>query len=203
MKKVWTASPEIIGKILVVTSIIGLIAAFVLLRDTLEVALNPNFTPICNINPILSCTSVMAAPESKILGIPSAAFGIAGYSALLAFAALLVVGVKVPRRVWLAGFIAATIGLAFVVHLYITSIFTLGTICLWCLTTWVVTIATFWAILTHCLRQGYFMIKGWHAPSWLCALGKFWVNNAGLVLAIWYALLIFSILIKFNQALFL
>lgn len=203
MKKVWTTSPKIIGKILLITSVIGLIAALVLLKDTFEVAVNPEFIPICNINPILSCTSVMAAPESKVFGIPSATFGVAGYSALLTFAALLIAGVKMPRKVWLAGFIVAVLGLGFAVHLYITSIFTLGTICLWCFTTWLVTIATFWAILTHCLQQGYFMVKGWHAPKWLCAIGRYWVENPGLMLAIWYAALIFSILIKFNQALFL
>jgi len=203
MKKTWTTSPQIIGKILLVVSIIGLLAGVVLLRDTFEVARNPDFSPVCNINPVLSCTSVMAAPQAQIFGLPSATLGIMGYSALLAFAALVVMGVKMPRKVWLAGMVAAALGLLFAVHLYITSIFELSTLCLWCFTTWVATIAVFWAFLTHCLASGYFMVKNWHAPKWMCALAKFWVNNAGLVLAIWYAALIFSILLKFNQALFL
>lgn len=198
MKKSWLSSSKNVGKILLICAAVGLLASLTLLHDTFEHIRNPDFNPICNINPILSCTSAMGSAEAEIIpGLPNPAFGLVAFGALAAFAVLLIAGTKVPRQIWLAGIGVATAGLAFVIFLYITSLTVLNTICPWCFVTWLTTIAVFWALVTHSLHEKYLVL-----PKSLEPVGKWWTNNAGLLLAILYAVLIFIILVRFNEALF-
>ena len=47
-----------------------------------------------------------------------------------------------------------TLAFVFVIWLIGQSIFVLGTLCPWCMVTWVVTIPTFYAVTLHVLRSG-------------------------------------------------
>lgn len=44
--------------------------------------------------------------------------------------------------------------MALVIFLIVASIFVLGTLCPWCMVTWVVTIPTFFIVTLHTLRSG-------------------------------------------------
>lgn len=188
----WQQSTKVLGGVLAICAVIGLGASFTLLGDTFAVARDPSFNPSCNINPLLSCASVMESDQAEFLGIPNPAFGIAAFTALLVFAVLVWVDTKFKPWVWKAGLGAATAGLAYVVYLYLTSLLVLGTICPWCFVTWLVTIATFWALWTHALAEGYVGSTKIRAAL---------VRNAPLILASLYAVLLFGILIRFHEAL--
>jgi uncharacterized membrane protein len=198
MKKMWLSSSVNIGKLMLVLAAVGLLASFTLLHDTIEYVKNPSYQPACNVNPIISCTSAMgSAVAETIPGIPNPAVGLAAFGALAAFAVLLWAGVKVPKKIWLAGVGVAGAGVLFVIFLYVYSLTTLHTVCPWCFVTWLTTIAIFWALVTHSLREKYLVL-----PKSLAPAGQWWSQNAGLVLAIFYAVIIFIILAKFNQSLF-
>jgi uncharacterized membrane protein len=185
------------GVILAVCAAIGVFSSFSLLHETFAVAKDPSYSPSCNVNPLVSCASAMSSEQGEILGIPNPAFGIAAFTALFTFAVLLVSGEIFKRWVWRAGLVAATGGLAFALYLYSTAMFVLGSICPWCFVTWVIVVAIFWAFVTYTLRE-----KVLTPPGWLKPVTTIWVNNAGLVLAILYAALIFGLLIRFHEALF-
>ncbi len=198
MIKNWKTSQHFIGWFLGICSIIGLLASFTLLHETFAVAKNPSYVPSCSINPFISCTGAMkSAQASAILGIPNPAFGIAAFTALLVFAVLLLAGTKIPSVIWKAGIVVALIGLCSSVHLYFVSILTLGTICPWCFATWIITIATSWVIITHSFATNQLTLSG-RFKKWSTG----WVNYAGLILAIVYALMIFGILVRFSEVLF-
>ena len=72
---------QIVPYILIGTALIGLLASFVLTYDKIQVLMNPLFDPGCNINPVLSCGSVMKTSQASLFGIPNSIFGIA-YSAV-------------------------------------------------------------------------------------------------------------------------
>ncbi len=93
----WQSSSRVVGIVLAGLAVVGLLASFTLLYDTFEVARNPAYNPSCNINPVLSCQSVMSSDQAEIVGIPNPAFGIAAFSALAAFAVLLVAGSRFSR----------------------------------------------------------------------------------------------------------
>jgi uncharacterized membrane protein len=190
-----TLSSRTIAPILLLFSVVGLLASFVLLHETFAVANNPGYAPSCNISPLMSCESAMKSQQGESFGIPNPAFGIAAFSMLLAFAVLLLVGTQFSAWVWRLGVLAAVGGLGFALYLYFTAIFVLGSICPWCFVTWVVTVGIFWAMVTQALKE-----KAIPLPRWASKVAGFWSKNAGLVLAILYAALIFGLLIRFNQA---
>jgi uncharacterized membrane protein len=140
----------------------------------------------------------MASKEADILfGIPNPAYGIAAFSALFVFGVLVLAGTAFKPWIWLAGVGAAGLGLLGCVFLYLTSLFSLGMICPWCFATWVITIATFWALVTHAVAADRFSV-----PTWLQRAKDGWLRySVGILVAI-YFLLIFGILVHFNQALF-
>lgn len=135
----------------------------------------------------------MESEQAEFLGIPNPSFGIAAFTALLVFAVLVWSGTTFKPWVWKVGLGVATAGMGYVVYLYLTSLLVLGTICPWCFVTWLVTIATFWALWTHALAKGY---VGGSAKVRIAL-----VRNASLILASLYAVLLFGILIRFHEAL--
>src|SRR3972149_9268387 len=98
--------------IFLIAATIGLISSFALTYDKIHYLKNPAYVPACDINPILSCGSVMKTEQADLLGLPNTVFGIAGFSVLLFVGLILATGSKIHKRIWqllnagvLAGFI--------------------------------------------------------------------------------------------------
>ncbi|MEU6256117.1 vitamin K epoxide reductase family protein [Streptomyces sp. NPDC047043] len=65
-----TPSPGTIGAsrafawLLIVSGALGILASFVITIDKFQLLQNPRFSPLCNLSPILSCTTVLTSPPS-------------------------------------------------------------------------------------------------------------------------------------------
>jgi len=197
MKKSWESSARVMGIILIVGALVGLLASFVLTHETLEVAKNPTYEPSCNINPLISCSSVMSKPEAKVLGLPFSVFGVLGFGALLVFAVLMATGTKFAAWVWRASIAAVVAGMLAVIYMIWLSMFSFMTICPWCFSMWVVVIAIFWTVLTYiATAQPYKLNKRCKK------IANLWAKYAPMVLAGLYAVLIFALLARFNESIF-
>lgn len=93
-------------------AIIGLASSFVLTYEKIHYLKDASYVPSCNINPIISCGSVMKTEQTDLLGLPNTVFGVAGFSVLLFVGLMLATGSKIHKRLWqllnigiLAGFI--------------------------------------------------------------------------------------------------
>lgn len=186
------------GLLLICFAAIGLFASFALLHETVSAAHDARYVPSCNINPLLSCESAMKSVYGETLGIPNPAFGIAAFSALATFGVLLFAGTRFANWVWRLALGASAAGLVFALYLYTVALFVLGSVCPWCFVTWVVTIGTAWAVVSYVV-----VTETLTQPTWLRPGIGFWRKNPGLVLAIAYALLIFGLLIRFYESLFI
>lgn len=62
---------KVLPFILIAAGIIGIIASFVLTYDKIHVLTDKGYEPSCNINPILSCGSVMKTEQASLLGVPN------------------------------------------------------------------------------------------------------------------------------------
>jgi len=62
--------------------------------------------------------------------------------------------VRYPRWWWVAFNIGVMTAMAFICFLIYTSVYALGTLCLWCSLVWVVTIPTFWLLTIRNLKLG-------------------------------------------------
>jgi uncharacterized membrane protein len=140
--------------ILVVCGLIGLVAAIELIIQKISVLSDPDFVPNCDINPVLSCGSVINTEQASLFGFPNPVLGVIGFTIVIMFGALLFAGIELPRSMWLGLNIGALAGMAFVVWLVIQSLYVIGALCPWCVVVWAITIPIFWQVTTDNLASG-------------------------------------------------
>ena len=140
--------------ILVVCGLIGLVAAIELIIQKISVLSDPDFVPNCDINPVLSCGSVINTEQASLFGFPNPVLGVIGFTVVIMFGALLFAGLELPRSMWLGLNIGALAGMSFVVWLVIQSLYVIGALCPWCMVVWAITIPIFWQVTTDNLASG-------------------------------------------------
>lgn len=146
--------------ILLFSGIIGLFAAFTLMQDKVAILSDPNYVPSCNINPVLSCGSVIVTDQASIFGFANPIIGLMTYSVVIALAVLLISRVVLPNWVWLGLSLGALGGLAFVVWLIFQSLYVIEALCPWCMVAWVGTILIFWVTTAENAQAGRFTRSG-------------------------------------------
>jgi uncharacterized membrane protein len=181
---------KVLPYILIAAGVVGILASFALTYDKIHVLMDKGYTPSCNINPILSCGSVMKTEQASLLGVPNTVFGLIAFSMLLTFGFLLAGGAKVKRWVWVGAQLAATLGVIFMHYLFFQGVYRINAICPWCFVVWMITIPTFWYITLHNLRE-----KNIRLPNKLQTLSRFIQKHHGDILLAWY-LIILGILLQ-------
>ena len=134
--------------ILAVGGIIGIFASIELIIQKIAVLSDPDFVPNCDINPILSCGSVISTEQASLFGFPNPVLGVIGFTIVIMFGALLFTGVEMPRLMWLGLNFGALAGMVFVIWLVSQSLYAIGALCPWCMVVWAVTIPIFWQVTT-------------------------------------------------------
>jgi uncharacterized membrane protein len=142
--------------ILLIGGIIGFLASFILMIDTIKVLQNPGYTPACNINPIISCGSVMKTDQSSVFGFSNSLLGIGAFAAMAALGAALLAGARFNKWLWLTMQGMASLGMIFVHWLIFESLYRIGSLCPFCMVVWSVTIPTFWYLTLYNLNQSRF-----------------------------------------------
>jgi uncharacterized membrane protein len=124
-----------------IAGVIGLIASFTLTVEKIEILRNPSYVPSCNINPIVSCGSVMTTPQASVLGFPNSLIGIVAFTVVTVTGVLAVTKVPLPQWYWV-GMAAGTLaGAGFVHWLIFQSLYRIGALCPYCMVVWVATIS--------------------------------------------------------------
>lgn len=181
---------SVLPYLIICMGVIGCVASFALTYDKIQVLQNASYDPSCNINPVLSCGSVMKTEQASLLGVPNTIFGLIGYSMLVTFGVLLAGGAKVKRWVWIGAQIAATVGVIFMHYLFFQGVFRIGAICPWCFVVWMITIPIFWYITLYNISE-----KNIRLPSSLGSVAIFARKYHGEILVTWY-MVIFAILLQ-------
>jgi uncharacterized membrane protein len=124
-----------------IAGVIGLIASTTLTVEKIRILANPSYVPSCNINPIVSCGSVMTTPQASVLGFPNSLIGMVAFTVVAVTGVLAVAKVSLPRWYW-AGMAAGTLaGAAFVHWLIFQSLYRIGALCPYCMVVWVATMS--------------------------------------------------------------
>ncbi len=166
---------------------IGLYAAFALAWDKVKLLEDPSFVPGCDLNPVLSCGSVMVTDQAEVFGFPNPFMGLIGFSVVVTLGAVVAAGL-VPDRRLLAGLaLGAVGGLALVHWLAFQSLYRIGALCPWCMVVWSVTIPTaVWSVLVagrsyseSGLLRGlwgvrYLVVLFWYLAIAVLILIRFW-----------------------------
>jgi uncharacterized membrane protein len=124
-----------------IAGVVGLVASATLTVEKIDILLNPSYVPSCNINPIVSCGSVMVTPQASILGFPNPLLGLVGFTVVTVTGVLAVAKVPLPQWYWAGLTVGVLIGAAFVHWLIFQSLYRIGALCPYCMVVWVVTVS--------------------------------------------------------------
>lgn len=184
------------ARLLVVTGAIGLLAAFILSVDKVaqlqdKIAGNESVFA-CDFSVWVSCSNVMASPQSAAFGFPNSFIGIVGFSVVLTLGVVALAGSPLPHWMW-AGLQAGTIfGIGFVTWLQYQSIYVIGALCPYCMVVWAAMIPLFIAVTAESLRR-------FHGRS---GLARFVSNWTVLLIALWYLAVAAAIWFEFGTRIF-
>jgi uncharacterized membrane protein len=135
-----------------VAGVIGLVASMTLTVEKIDLLRNPSYVPSCNINPIVSCGSVMVTPQASVLGFPNSLLGMVGFTVVIVTGVLAVAKVTLPQWYWIGLTVGMMVGAAFVHWLIFQSLYRIGALCPYCMVVWVVTVSLLVVIASIAIR---------------------------------------------------
>ncbi|WP_327674929.1 vitamin K epoxide reductase family protein [Kitasatospora sp. NBC_00458] len=174
--------------------LVGLAASAVLTFDKLRILEDPSYIPSCNINPVISCGSVMRTEQAEVFGFPNPLLGLAAFGALAAIGAGLLAGAAYRRWFWLGLQAGTVLGLGFVHWLIDQALYDIGALCPYCMVVWATVVPLFWYTTLHNLRSGVipvgprFQVVVREAARYHWAVPVLWAAVIGLLILnrFWY-----------------
>ncbi|KAA9144065.1 vitamin K epoxide reductase family protein [Microbacterium lushaniae] len=148
------ASPKALAVWLVIAGVVGWWAAYSLTMERLQLLADPGSTASCDFSVLIQCGKNLDSWQGSVFGFPNPILGLTGWMAPVVVGMALLAGARFARWFWWLFTLGTAGAFAFVVWLIAQSIFSLSTLCPWCMVTWAVTIPTFYAVLLHVLREG-------------------------------------------------
>jgi uncharacterized membrane protein len=147
--------------ILIIGGAIGILCAAILTYDKIELLRNPSLVLNCDLDPIISCGSVIESPQAEAFGFPNTFIGLAGFPVMVTTGVILLAGMgRLKRWYWLGVQGGVLFGVGFVHWLFYQSVYNLNALCPFCMVVWVVTITMFWYVTLYNIQKGHIKLKG-------------------------------------------
>ena len=177
------------GIFLIVTGAVAWYAAMQLITERIALLIDPDHVLNCDVNPLVSCGTVMTSPEASLFGFPNPLLGVAGLVAPIAVGVALLAGARFARWFWAVFLGGVTLAWVFVMWLFGEAVYDIGALCPWCMLVWLMVIPMFWWLLTWTLSTGVLAREGGTVQRVAAAVWPFtwtivFVNLAGIALAI-------------------
>ena len=120
--------------IMLAGSALGLLASFMLSIEALILAKNSHAVLSCDLNSVLSCSTVANHWSATILGFPNSFIGVMALPVMVTIAVALLAGAKFPKWFMQAAQAGAVAGVVFAAWMFYMSYIEIGALCPWCLT---------------------------------------------------------------------
>jgi uncharacterized membrane protein len=169
-----------------IAGVIGLVASMTLTVEKIEILLNPSYVPSCNINPVVSCGSVMTTSQASVLGFPNPLLGIIGFTVVMVTGLLATTKVPLPRWYWAGLDVGVLIGAVFVHWLIFQSLYRIGALCPYCMVVWVVTVTLLVVVTSIVFRAS---LEGSNAAvcvlfQWRWSIAALWFTGVFLLIMV-------------------
>jgi uncharacterized membrane protein len=189
--KVWTLQ-RFLPWMLIIGGLIALFASLMLSLEIFNRLENPHYIPVCNLSPVLSCTSVADSKQSHLFGFPNYFIGVAGYAAVVTMGVAILAASKLKRWFWQKLQAGLSVAIVFLTWLQFQTLYRIGALCIFCMVVWAMTIPMFWYTTLYNLRQGH--IK---TPKKMQRLVNFAQRHHADVVIVWFLIIIALILKRF------
>lgn len=184
-------APPRFSWLLVVAGLVGLWASVELLRAEMTWLEDPLAALGCDINPVVGCSTFFGTWQGHLLlGIPNALLGTAAFGALVGVGLMFAAGARVARWLWwllsavvLSGFLV----IGWMVH---QSMAVLGSLCPYCVVTWLVVILVGVHLLARAAQAGHLPVTRRFARTlvterWLIVAGTYAVLVVLAIVVFW------------------
>lgn len=171
---------------IVIAGLAGLASAFTLTVEKIELLIDPTFVPSCNLNPVLSCGSIMVTPQASAFGFPNPLIGIVAFTVVVTSGVLAFAKVRLPQWYWVGLTIGTTLGVVFIGWLIFQSLYRIGALCPYCMVVWAVTIPLLVVVASIAMRPlaGNAVLRVLYEWRWS-------------IVALWFAAVILMIVVRF------
>jgi len=178
--------------LLLIGGVIVTFAALMLSIEVFDRLKNPNYVPVCNLNPILSCTSVADSNQAHLFGFPNYFLGLAGYASIATVGVALLAGANFKRWFWILFEFGLIFAFLFMTWLQFETLYRIGALCIFCMVLWTFTWPIFWYTSLYNLRHGHIKL-----PSMFNGIVSFSYRFHAEILTTWYLIVIALILKRF------
>ena len=148
--------PLALAIFLIIAGAIGWIAAFALTVEKFALLTDPQESLGCDFSILVQCSANLNSWQGSLLGFPNPIIGLGAWIAPIVVGAALLAGARFDRWFWITFNVGALAAITFVAWLISQSIFVLGTLCPWCMVTWLAAIPFFWVVTLRNLSSGVF-----------------------------------------------
>lgn len=121
---------------LLVTAVVGMIATCILVAERLALSADPNHVTSCDLNPWVSCGTVMKSEQAMVFGFPNQFIGLVSFAVVITVAMGLLAGARYQRWFWLGLNLGVAAGFAFCVWLWYQAVYEITALCLYCMVVW-------------------------------------------------------------------
>jgi len=178
--------------LLLIGGLIGVFASLMLSIEKFDALKNPHYVPVCNLNPIFSCSTVSGSDQAEAFGFYNPFIGLAGYAAVAMVGLAMLAGGKFKRWFWRLMLAGTFFAVGFVTWLQYETLYRIGALCLFCMIAWAATIPVFWYTLMYNLDE-----KNITPPERLNRVTLFARRHHGDILIVWFLIIIALILKRF------
>jgi uncharacterized membrane protein len=186
----WTVQ-KALPYILLAAGIIGYVCAFIIMFDKVRLLENPHYVPSCDLNPIISCGSVMQSKQANAFGFPNPFIGLGAFPVVAVIGGAMLAGARFKRWFWLGLNAGLVFALGFVHWLFFESVYRIHALCPWCMVVWTVSIASFWYVTLYNIDQ-----KNIRLPKGPSQKAYAWIRRHHLDILVGWLLIIAILILK-------
>lgn len=169
-------TPVAFAIFLIIAGLVGLLASFQLTLEKLSQLEFPEKPLSCDFGLFVTCGPNLNSAQGAILGFPNSLIGLAVFVAPIAVGIGLLAGARFARWFWMLFNLGVLGAFVFIWWLISQSLFVIGTLCPYCLVTWLAVIPLFWMVTFFNLKNGHLIDSakarriGQHAYSWVISI---------------------------------
>ncbi len=172
---------------------LGLVAAFSLSVEKIHLLQNKDAVLSCDLNPFISCGTVMQKAQASLFGFPNSFVGLMAFTAPIFVGFAILAGAKFKIWFWRMYLVGISMGLIFVLWLFTQSTFVIHVLCPYCIVAWLAMIPLFWRTFLWSAAEGVidvpvktvgFFVRA-ADNAWMFTLGTEFLAAITIIVAFW------------------
>ena len=165
-KQITTFDKYFFAGVLSLMGILGLFATFILFGEEVKVLKDANYVPPCSVNGVIDCLPTMKSWQSEVFGFNNTILGFIYYTGIFVLGFIQFFNRELNKKLWNLALLPVTLALTFSLWLLYNSIFVIGSVCPYCLTSCFANITIFFTVVGKNITS-----KGWlRWRTWMLVL---------------------------------